>query len=59
VENIKTERPDCDFMGRSVHYPLWNTQTPGEPLGKVEIDKTDLLDKLQHKINLVSNYFTK
>jgi hypothetical protein len=24
-----------------------------------EIDKTDPLDKLQHKMNLVSNYFTK
>jgi hypothetical protein len=26
---------------------------------RVEIDKTDPLDKLQHKMNLVSNYFTK
>jgi hypothetical protein len=25
----------------------------------VKIDKIDLSDKLQHKINLVSNYFTK
>jgi hypothetical protein len=29
------------------------------PLLEVEIDKTDPLDKLQHKMNLVSNYFTK
>jgi hypothetical protein len=27
--------------------------------GGVKIDKTDPLDKLQHKMNLVSNYFTK
>jgi hypothetical protein len=29
------------------------------PASAVESDKTDPLDKLQHKMNLVSNYFTK
>jgi hypothetical protein len=31
----------------------------GLPHTLVEIDKTDPLDKLQHKMNLVSNYFIK
>jgi hypothetical protein len=31
----------------------------GSPAHLVEIDKTDLSVKLQHKMNLISNYFTK